>query len=238
MGRWDQQNWADICASGLKARAARRLDGAAQNLLPGLRTATAFKGQLASIHAARDECCRDHLQAHAFRLEKVMLVKMKDRLSNRRCFWQNNFFKWDYSKRDADGNRLPKEREKMMSDCSKVDAPELFAKKAMLEMIKEETEDVHEESDDRKAAAVRDVAAAMLHKIDTAEGRGCGGLSKVNYKPVWIMLSMDGAGITNGPGESGVRLVFYLGPVEKMNQSRYGITNLVTYKAAQHAESY
>ena len=102
---------------------------------------------------------------------------------------------------------------------------------------------MHEESDDRKAAAVRDVAAAMLHKIDTAKDSSCGGLSKVNDgsspdKPVWIMLSMDGAGLTNGPGESGVRLVFYLGSVERMNQSRHGITNLVTYKAAQHAESY
>jgi hypothetical protein len=104
----------------------------------------------------------------------------------------------------------------MMSD-SKVDAPELFAKKAMLTIIKEEAEDVNEESDDRKAAAVRDVAKAMLHKIGTAK---------------------DGAGLTVGPGESGVRLVFYLGSVEKMNQSRHGITNLVTYKAAQHAESY
>eukprot|EP00966_Prymnesium_polylepis_P163628 3782668-Prymnesium_polylepis.2 len=83
----------------------------------------------------------------------------------------------------------------------------------------------------------------MLHNIDTAKETGCGGLSKVNDgtapdKPVWIMLSMDGAGLTNGPGESGVRLVFYLGSVERMNQSRHGITNLVTYKAAQHAESY
>lgn len=107
-------------------------------------------------------------------------------------------------------------------------------------MIKKETEDMHEESDDRKAAAVRDVAAAMLHKIDTAKDSSCGGLSKVNDgsspdKPVWIMLSMDGAGLTNGPGESGVRLVFYLGSVERMNQSRHGITNLVTYKAAQAA---
>eukprot|EP00966_Prymnesium_polylepis_P228001 5276132-Prymnesium_polylepis.1 len=79
----------------------------------------------------------------------------------------------------------------------------------MLTIIKEETEDVNEESDDRMAASVRDVAKAMLHKIDTAKDSDCGGLSKVNDgsapdKPVWIMLSMDGAGLTNGPGESGV----------------------------------
>mmetsp|Transcript_34308 Transcript_34308/g.94537 ORF Transcript_34308/g.94537 Transcript_34308/m.94537 type:complete len:93 (+) Transcript_34308:374-652(+) len=65
MGRWDQQNWADLCASGL--RGPQDGSSAQPNLLPGLRTATAFKGELASIHRARDKCCRDHLQVHAFR---------------------------------------------------------------------------------------------------------------------------------------------------------------------------
>eukprot|EP00966_Prymnesium_polylepis_P303406 7008082-Prymnesium_polylepis.1 len=70
-------------------------------------------------------------------------------------------FKYDFSRRDADGERLPAERETMAQD-SDIYAPELFnvpeLKKLMEKELKTDAgESVHVAHDDGRGAEVRDV---------------------------------------------------------------------------------
>ena len=50
----------------------------------------------------------------------------------------------------------------------------------------------------------------------------------------WIIITFDGAGCTDH--DSGVRLAIFCGSVKLLNQSPNSIYNLVTYRAADHAE--
>ena len=238
MRRWDPRNWADLSVSGLAGK--RGTDDI--NYTHDITDSMAFRLELNAIHARRDEQCRDYLATHAYRPAKLALIKYSHRVSDRRCAWINSMLKFDHSARDAKGERL-RVRE-VMCEGSTVRAPELFNTKMLREMQMAElgvdSQSMHVQHDDAKGGSVRDVAAAVLRVLERAEkDSACGGMSTSGKSPEtahWLMLSMDGAGVSRA--ESGVRLVMYPGSVRKMNQSIFGITNLVQYKAASHAESY
>ena len=235
--RWDPRNWAELCMSALKGPR----DGCQLDYTMDVRDCVAFQPALKEIHRQRDEESSQWLQNHAFCIEKQLLCKMSLRLSNRRMFWQNSMMKFDHSARDTDGKRV--RRREVMAGDSAVRAPELFNPKQMLTAIREDEVDAsgcdrHVESEDRMGAEVRDVEATMLEVIDSANDSACGGMATAGTEsnPHWIVNSMDGAGVTKVA--TGVRVVSFPGSVRKMNQSRHGVRNLVTYQETTMAEDH
>ena len=236
--RWDQRNWAELCVSALKGS-----EGGSQiDYTMDVRDCVAFMEALKEIHRRRDESCRTWLEDNAFRPEKMMLVKMAHRVSGRRCQWQNQLMKFDFSARDKAGERVRKRE--MMAEDSIVRSPEIFPTKKMRRITEGHLTgpdglSVHVQTDDHSGAMVRDVAAACLKAFDSAKGSSSGGMATAGTQgnPHWMILSMDGAGLTNS-GKSGVRIVIFPGTVERMNQSMHGVRNLVEYAATSHAEDF
>ena len=153
--RYDKRNWAELCISALAAQREGEIDYTCD-----VRDCVAFRSALKEIHRQRDEECKEHLEQHAFRIEKQMLLKMAQRRSNRKLSWENSLWKFDHSARDANGD--PVRRREMMAKDSIVRAPEIYNPKAVLTKIREEEvdasgQDRHVESEDRKGAQVRDV---------------------------------------------------------------------------------
>ena len=131
-----------------------------------------------SLHGKLEEDraeCAEHLATHALRPEKFLLAKMLLHVSGRAMGWMASLFKFDHSAVDADGERL-RVRETMHAD-SKVPAPGIWPTKEINKLIDAEIHDVSApppadggtrvpdrvniQSDDRKAAVVRDVRGAL-----------------------------------------------------------------------------
>jgi hypothetical protein len=170
-----------------------------------------------------------------------LLAKMTQRISGRRTSWMNSLFKFDHSARTESGERV-RTMERMMEDSS-VRAPELFPVKKLKELMADKLVgpdglSINIQDADHAGAQVRDVAAAMLGALDSAEGSTCGGMATAGTAadPHWVNLSMDGANVSRA--KTGVRVVLYPGSVEKMNQSVHGIRNISEYQAVSAAEAY
>ena len=133
-----------------------------------------------SLHGKLEEDraeCAEHLATHALRPEKFLLAKMLLHVSGRAMGWMASLFKFDHSAVDADGERL-RVRETMHAD-SKVPAPGIWPTKEINKLIDAEIHDVSApppadggtrvpdrvniQSDDRKAAVVRDVRGPRRH---------------------------------------------------------------------------
>ena len=194
--------------------------------------------------------CAEHLATHALRPEKFFLAKMLLRVSGRAMEWMTSLCKFDHSQVDADGNRL-RVREMMHAD-SKVPAPLICPAKEINKLIDAEIhhesapadggtrvpDRVNIQSDDRKAAVVRDVRWLVAELITDTADRYCGGWASDGSvdKPHWVMLTMDGAGLTHE--DNGVRFAMSPGSVQLMNQSTNCVKTFVFYRAAGAAEDY
>ena len=239
MARWDERNWAELCVSVLRGR--RQLKHGDTNHTWEIAACKQFQPALNAIHAARDKSNREYLQLHAFRPEKMLLLKMAQRHSIRSMGWANSLLKFDHSKRNSRGARV-RTMERMNFD-SVVRAPELYNMKQMHDLIKADRLGSdglsrHVEHEDRAGAEVRDVEATMLEVVDSACNSTCGGWATAGTleDPHWFIVSMDGAGLA--AAYSGVRVVLFAGSVKKMNQSLHGIHNIAEYSAGSHAEDH
>ena len=74
---------------------------------------------------------------------------------------------------------------------------------------------------------------AILQSINSQQG-GMATKGTSMATAHWIIITFDGAGCTDH--DSGVRLAIFCGSVKLLNQSPNSIYNLVTYRAADHAE--
>jgi len=196
----------------------------------------------------------EYLATHAFAPGKFLLAKMILRISGRQAGWLHSLCKHDHSKRDADGERV--RWAERMTEGSEVRAPPIFSVTAMRkladaellsppafneegELMRPMPDAVNRQSADHRAADLRDIPGALLRMLKAADTGKCGGMATSGLAAEdahWIMLTMDGAGLTHA--ENGVRVAMFPGSVQKMNQSSNTILDLVFYKAGGAAEDY
>ena len=237
--RWHPDNLAELAV--LMLRADGSVDGDVDRRQQLFETPW-VKAELHRRLEDDRQRCADHLATHAYRPEKFVLAKMALRTSGRELAWQHGMFKHDYSKLRADGKRGVRE---VMSEGSKVGAPEIFPIREMRALMDEQVRAPDAVAPDRvnvqlsrSAATVRDVKAALWAVIVRVDKGACGGWASDGSEenPHWIVLTMDGGSLM--VNESGVRVVMFAGSVEGMNQSTSDIKNLTFWHAPGAAESY
>ena len=240
LGRWHPDNLADLMGNAL----ATLVPGT--DLRPGIAHAGSWHKTLDEIREDTLRESRKWLMEHAFRPAKFVLSKYALKMSGRAFSWMHGLFKYDYSARDAEGNRKP--AREMMAEGSKVPAPTIFPVKEVATIVASELVDpdthrvdaINVQHPDHKGAERRDVRNAVLEAIGRAAVSGCGGWATLGTvaSPHLMLLSMDGAGLTSGTGESGVRVTLQPCSVQHMNQSVNAVINLAFFKESSHAESY
>jgi hypothetical protein len=225
MRRWDPANWAQLSMIAMDC-----VDDDGEDVRETVWETPWVKRALhGKLEEDRAECA-EYLATHALRPEKFLLAKMLLRVSGRAMGWMASMFKFDHSAVDADGERL-RVRETMHAD-SKVYAPGIWPTKEINKLIDAE---IHQESppddggtrvpdrvniqsEDRKAAVVRNVRGAVAELISDTADRYCGGWASDGSKgkPHWIMLTMDGAGLTHE--DNGVRFAMYVARVRAAHE--------------------
>ena len=236
--RWARSNWPQLCTIALVG------DDDEEDLNEQLLETPWFRRRIKAILEKDRQECANLLATHAYRPEKFFLAKMLLKVSGRAMGWMQSLFKFDHSQVDAAGKRL-RIRESMHPD-SNVPAPPIWPIKAIGALMDAEVrspdamapERINEQSEDRRAAVVRDIHGVVVDLIEKAAARVCGGMASDGSEanPHWICVTMDGAGLTHE--DNGVRFALFPGSVKGMNQSTNCLRTIVFYRAAGAAEDY
>ena len=235
LARWQPDDVPELCSRAMAGMVAA--DGTPLLDLVGTDP-RALRTAMQSIIDARDQQIYEHLKTSVLQPRKSELARLLTRMSWRKAGWLNGLFKWDWSGVDADGVRYKSRH--MLAPDSKMPFPDLFDLKSMriLEARKLEGGAGNTQQEDGRGAEVKSVDWCCLHALKAAEGSSMGGMATAGTEddPHWMMLTGDGAGLTET--DSGVRVAVFCGSVRRLNQSTHGIHNLVFYRESQDAESY
>lgn len=232
--RYEDGDCAELCARALAG--VKDDDGAAALL--SMEDTRAFKEAKRKIVDARDAEIYEHLSETVLAPRKSELSRLLLRVSWRKAGWLNSLFKWDWSNVDDDGVRY--KTRQMLAPDSKQPMPNIFNLKEMRkwEATKLSGAAGNTQQADLRGAEAKSVDWCILAALEAARGSSMGHMATAGTEadPHWIMVTGDGAGLTED--DTGVRVGIFCGSVEKLNQSTHAVWNLVFYKASEHAESY
>ncbi len=237
--RWNVDDLPELIARVLyriRGSDEKRLIAAFAKLLEKPKKGSYLDEFAQILYEVRDKVTAEHFK-QTFTARKAETLRVACRWSWNKVRWVRDTWKWKWDAVNEEGE--PVKERIMIAPNSKVPMPEPFPIKEMRVHQEETVAGLNSAHDDGRGAEVTDVDALLLELVRRVEEQKLAGgfaTSGDEDDPHWIILTGDGAGLTDD--ESGVRVCMIPGTTERLNQSTHLVHNAALWRAASQAEAW